>query len=208
MCPLGAAAFLVCTRFEPSAVNSGSPWPRAHQIVTAIDRLSRAPSWTAEAEHLAKTAPATGMTVVGGSNGCSVAVRLALQHPELVQRLILAWPATAGDTQLDARTGERLRASGADSITIATLLAGDTLRGTSDAELKQLAIHVGVLPSTPHDSSHQRVTVDRLLRLVPRSIELAGYPAPVRPEFGPRAQDFAAELEGFLQDRGRHTDAT
>jgi len=169
-------------------------------IVSALDRKSRAPSWTAEADHLANMLPAAGLTVVGGSNGCSVAVRLALQHPELVQRLILAWPATAGDPQVDARTRERLCASGADATMIDTLLAGETLRGTSDAELRRLAIDVGVLPSAPHDAFHQRVTVDRLLRLLPRSTELAGYPAAMQPEFNSRVQEFATELEWFVRD--------
>ena len=34
------------------------------------------------------------VTIVGASNGCTVAVLLALTFPDLVDRLVLAWPAT------------------------------------------------------------------------------------------------------------------
>jgi hypothetical protein len=121
-----------------------------------------------------------------------------LQHPKLVQRLVLAWPATAGDLTVDARTRERLRELGAHPATIAALLAGETLRGTSDVELGRLAVDVAVVPSLPGDSFHQQVTVDRLLRVVPRSIELVSCPPPMRPEFSSHVQDFALQLERFV----------
>ena len=63
--------------------------------VIAPGRLRRAPSWAVEASHIAADPglPGGPMTVVGGSFGCAVAARLALDFPGLVGRLVLAWPA-------------------------------------------------------------------------------------------------------------------
>src|SRR4051794_34114160 len=72
--------------------------------VLAPDRAKRAPDWAAEVEHLATALPDHAVALVAGSNGCSAAVRLALTHPERVDRLLLAWPATAGDPDVDAHT--------------------------------------------------------------------------------------------------------
>lgn len=167
--------------------------------VRALDRTPRAESWTAEVDQFVPLFSDSPVIVVGASNGCSVAVRLTLQRPELVRRLILAWPATAGHVELDARTSERLQALGATPDTITSLLAGETLRGTSDRELRQLTVHVGVVPSVPEDPFHQRGTVDQLLRLMPHSVELAGCPTPLHSTFGSHLQAFAAELERFVR---------
>jgi pimeloyl-ACP methyl ester carboxylesterase len=60
--------------------------------VIAPDRLPRATSWSAEAGHLAAVPELAGgpVTVVGASFGCAAAVRLALDFPPLVGRLVLA----------------------------------------------------------------------------------------------------------------------
>src|ERR1700681_2429090 len=65
--------------------------------VLAPSRLQQAPDWSAEASHLARSTPRMPVTVLAGSNGCSAAARLALDFPDAVKRLLLAWPATAGD---------------------------------------------------------------------------------------------------------------
>src|SRR5438045_6104985 len=77
-----------------------------HHAITVLwpDRLHRAPSWASEAEHLTTALPDHSVTVIAGSNGCSAAIRLALTSPDRVERLLLAWPATAGDPDVDART--------------------------------------------------------------------------------------------------------
>ncbi len=69
--------------------------------VAAPDRDTCPPSWSAAADAMAGelTAPTS---VVAGSNGVSVAVRLALRHRRLVDRLVLLWPATCGDPAVDA----------------------------------------------------------------------------------------------------------
>ncbi len=78
--------------------------------VLAPDRMPRPPHWTAEADHLLATLrDRPTAAVVAGSNGCSAAVRLALARPDLVPRLLLAWPATAGDPEVDAADPSRAR---------------------------------------------------------------------------------------------------
>jgi len=170
---------------------------RGH-AVHAPDRLRHARNWISEADYLAAMLPATPMVVVAASNGCSAAVRLALQRPERVKRLVLCWPATAGDAQVDESVRERMRAAGADKLTIDALLNGASLRGVSDAELKRLALDVGVLPAPSEHRFHQRRTTDRLLQLLPRGIELAASPGYWDPEFGARLPDYVATLESFM----------
>lgn len=162
--------------------------------VLAPDRLVRAPSWAAEADHLAAAAGGVPVTVVAGSNGCSVGVRLALRHPTSVERLVLAWPATAGDERVDAAARRAMTAQGATPETIADLLSGQTLRGVTDAELARLPQRVGVLPSAPENPFHQRRTVDALLRLVPGAEELPGTPESPRPEFPAYLETFVAAI--------------
>jgi len=144
--------------------------------VFAPDRLPRPDSWSAEVRHLLPLLPEDPVTLVGGSNGCSVAARLAVENPHRVLRLVLAWPATAGNPRVDAWT----RKQGAPE----DMLAGETLRGLTDAELAGLRMPVSVLPA-PGGPFHQRHTADALLRLIPGAAELPSSPEPPRPEFTP-----------------------
>ncbi|MFJ2031606.1 hypothetical protein [Streptosporangium sp. NPDC087985] len=147
------------------------------------DRLRRPESWPAEVAHVERSLPDGPLTVLAGSNGCSLAVRLALAHPDLVARLILAWPATAGDPRVDEHTRAGLTAQGASPAAIEDLLAGQTLRGVTDADLRRLDLPVAVAPSIPNPF-HQRHTADALLALVPGTVELLpATPEPPRPEF-------------------------
>jgi pimeloyl-ACP methyl ester carboxylesterase len=164
--------------------------------VVAPDRLPRPASWEADVDHVLTGLPEEPVVVVGGSNGCSVAALLTLRRPESIRALVLAWPATTGDATADARTREGLRVAGATVSTVDTLLAGETLRGVSDAELAGLALPVGVLPSVPDNPFHRRGTADAVLSLVTGAVELIGCPEPPRPEF-------AGHLPGFLASVGR-----
>ena len=157
---------------------------RAGFAVAGPDRLKQATSWDAEAEHLAGQLPAGPITVVAGSNGCSAAVALALSRPVLVERLILAWPATAG-------------APGPDDPAAAGLLDGETLRGFTDEQLAALAVPVGVLPAVPQDPFHPRSTVDALLKVIPGAVELPGCPVPPGVDFSPHVGGFVAALTAF-----------
>lgn len=167
--------------------------------VLAPNRIRWSPSWDAEAKHLVTALPEQPVTVVAGSNGCSAAVRLALAIPNRVDKLLLAWPATAGDTAADDRTRAAMVALGAQDETIQSLLGGQTLRGVADEELAALMTQIGVLPSVPENPFHQHHTVDSLRRLLPHSDELPGCPEPPRPDFAPHLDRFLASVTEFAR---------
>jgi len=166
--------------------------------VIAPDRPPRAPSWAAEAEHLASFLPGTPVTVVAGSNGCSVAVRLALAHPEAMSGLVLAWPAGQTAPGVRARTRRMLTSAGAPPSTVEVLAGGETLPCATDQELATLAMPAAVIPSDPANLYHQRDTVDSLLRLLPSVVELPGCPEPPRPEFPPHLESLLYTISAFV----------
>lgn len=165
----------------------------------APDRLQQPPHWPAEVEHLVAALPDHPVTVVAGSNGCSAAVRLGLAFPRRLARLVLAWPATAGDPVVDTDIKARLTARGTSDQVIRALLRGQTLRGVTDDELSTLPIHTGVLASVPANTVHQRNTVDSLLRLLPDSEELTGCPEPPSPDFTTHLDRFLATITEFIE---------
>jgi pimeloyl-ACP methyl ester carboxylesterase len=168
--------------------------------VAAPDRMRRAPSWDVEAEHLAGVLPAGPITVVAGSNGCSAAVALALSRPVLVEKLVLAWPATAGAPDVDTRAAEAMAALGADPATVDAMLGGETLRGFTDDQLAALTVPVAVVPSIPENTFHRRRTVDALLRAVPDVTELPGTPEPADPDFSPHLGGFVSSVARFAAE--------
>lgn len=171
--------------------------------VIAPDRLRRASSWGEEARHVASSlsAPLSGVTVVAGSFGCSVAVRLALDFPGLVGCLVLAWPAAVGDQFVAIRVRADLTRLGARPSVLEALLGPSAVPGATDAELATLTIPVGVLPSVPPNPVHSRGTVDALLRLLPSAVELPGCPEAPRPEFAQHLGSFLARVAGFAAYR-------
>jgi pimeloyl-ACP methyl ester carboxylesterase len=153
--------------------------------VLAPDRPRCAHGWEAEvdalAEHLPKPGPAT---VVGASNGCTTAVLLALRFPALVDRLLLAWPATGSDPVANERARAGMVKRGCPPAVADEMITGGVLRGATDEQLASLErITVAVLPAVPENPSHQRITVDGLLRVIRGSRELAGGPEPPTPAF-------------------------
>jgi pimeloyl-ACP methyl ester carboxylesterase len=170
--------------------------------VIAPDRLRRATSWAAEASRIA-SAPdlADGpMTVVGGSFGCAVAVRLALDFPSLVGRLVLAWPASTADQFARIRFRAGLARQGAPAAVLDALFGTETLPGATDAELRTLAPPTGVVPSSPPNALHPRSAVDALLRLLPSAVELPGCPEAPQPAFASHLESFADALAGFARE--------
>jgi pimeloyl-ACP methyl ester carboxylesterase len=170
--------------------------------VVAPDRLRRPASWTADAERVAAAwrQEASGgepVTVVGGSFGCSVAVRLALDSPGLVGRMVLAWPASLGDQFTAIRVRSGLARLGAPPRVLDALLGTETLPGATDAELGTIGVPVAVVPPAPPDPLHPRATVDALLRLLPAAVELPGCPPPPRPEFPSHLETFLTTVSGF-----------
>jgi len=187
-------------------MNAGRFWHRPGIVaglnrhgfeVLAPNRLDRAVDWEAEARYLASDLVRSPVIVVGGSNGCSAAARLALDFPGLVARLLLAWPATADDAAVDTTARTYLAGLGASPAVIDTLLAGQTLRGVTDAELATLTMPVGIFPSEPANALHQRHTVDALLHLLPQAEELFGCPEAPRPEFPPHLPAFLRAVTAF-----------
>ncbi|GAA3551042.1 alpha/beta fold hydrolase [Kribbella ginsengisoli] len=167
--------------------------------VLVPDRPQQPGSWAEEVAVLREHLPQEPVVVVGASNGCSVAALLAIEYPELVEGLVLAWPATGGDPVTDERTHAGLTSRGASSTVADELLAADTLRGVRDEDLARLGIPVAVLPSVPENPSHQRKTVDALLGLIPGSRELPGCPEPPTPYFPPHKDELAGTLAAFAR---------
>lgn len=165
--------------------------------VLAPNRPRRALTWASEAEHLVAVLPDRAVTVVAGSNGCSAAVRLMLAHPERIDRLLLAWPATAGDPEVDGSTGTAMTALGASPQVVDALLAGQTLRGVTDAELATITKPVGVLASNPENPPHQKRTANALLRVLRHPVELPGCPEPPSPAFATHAESFIRTVVRF-----------
>jgi pimeloyl-ACP methyl ester carboxylesterase len=167
--------------------------------VLAPDRRHHAPDWPAEASHLASALPPSPVTVLAGSNGCSAAARLALDFPDAVAGLILAWPATANDPAVDTHDRARLAELGASDEVIGALLEGQTLRGLTDKELAGLPMPVGVIPSAPENVFHRRHVVDAVLKLLPAAAVLPGCPEPPRPEFPPYLASFVSAVAAFAR---------
>lgn len=156
--------------------------------VIAPDRDTAPTSWSDAAldssRHLKMRA-----VVVAGSNGVSVAVRLALDFPRLVDRLVLLWPATAGDVHVDHGAPGSVR----------HLLVGETLRGVTDDELAGLATPTVVMASDPPNPFHAASTVERLIRLMPQAALVpTPFPESPRPEFPARCAAFLGVLIPYL----------
>jgi len=164
-----------------------------HLDFIAPQRPEHPRSWIEESNAVLRAIDDAGferVALVAASNGCSAAVRMTLEHPSRVARLMLAWPATSGDAVID----EVLRVvitDSADASTASDLLAGETLRGVTDAELGSLTIPVVVYPSLIEDQAHQRSTLMGILAAVEGSFMVAGSPDPYSP-------DFPAHLEAFI----------
>ena len=158
--------------------------------VIAPTRVSAPISWIEEVEHLRATLPTplSQWSLVAGSNGCSVAVRMAVDCKTVVDRLVLCWPATAGDPDVDQM-----------ELAPAGMLRGETLRGVSDAELANISVPVTIIPSDPSNRYHQATTVDRLLSLIPGATATRGFPESPRPEFSPHCDEFVATLIPLLE---------
>jgi pimeloyl-ACP methyl ester carboxylesterase len=171
--------------------------------VLAPDRPYRAPSWAVEAQALADEVPeASSVSVLAGSNGCSAAVRFALAEPGRVDALILAWPPVAGDPEVDGRQRRELLDLGATDAAIEDLLAGETLRGVTDAELAALGVRTAIVPSTVDGRIHPWRTADALGRLIPGAVRLPAAPEAPRPTFPAHLDDFLDAVTGFLTGQG------
>ncbi len=162
-------------------------------------RPHRPADWFQESAALAAAIEAEGwerVAIVAASDGCSAAVRLAIDHPTLVARLVLAWPVTTGDEVVDSLTSTMIEELGSTDAAKALLRGaspahGTTLRGVTDDELTSLSIPVVVWPTVPENQFHQGRTTTALLGRLARPILLAGGPEPSH-------SAFAAFLDAFV----------
>lgn len=167
--------------------------------VIVHDRPSEPTSWVEEADALAATIAASGhdrVALVAGSNGCSAALRLMLDRPELVARTLLCWPATAGNVVIDG-LAQIIISDIHDDATALRLLAGGPLRGVSAEELGSLTGEVVVYPSMPESQAHQRSTVTELLSLIPGVMLVGGSPEPFDDAFADFVEGFVDLVEAF-----------
>lgn len=169
------------------------------QRVLAPDRPYRAPSWSVEAQALSDEVPeAASVSVLAGSNGCSAAVRFALAEPGRVDALILAWPPVAGDPEVDQWQRQTFVDGGATDAVIDELLAGETLRGATDADLAAISVRTAIVPSSVDGRIHPWRTADALCRLIPGAVRLPACPESPRPTFPAHRNDFLDAVTEFL----------
>lgn len=164
----------------------------ARDLRVVVHRRPVAPShWGDESAALAETVATAGPlpVVVAAADGCSAALRLAVDRPGLIARIVAAWPTIAGDAVRDellrACAVEQGRADVVDDLT-----AGGTLRGLGDDELRSLTRPLVVWPTFPENQFHPASTITRLADLLPQPIVIGGSPLPTTP-------DFAAFVDGF-----------
>ena len=161
--------------------------------VIVHERPTEPKSWSEEADALAATIEAAGhqrVALVAGSQGCSAAMRLMLNRPDLVARTMLCWPATAGNPVIDG-LAHTIISDVHDEASAQKLLEGHPLRGISADELASITGEVVVYPSMPESQAHQRSTVTELLTTIPGVMVVGGSPEPFDDAFA----DF---VEGFV----------
>lgn len=202
MVPGGLYEDMDATRFwvEPGVT---SALEDAGFDVLVVHRRCRPATWVEEGSTLARQIRSSrrmSVTVVAGSNGCSAAVRLAIDYAGLVTRLVLCWPATTNDVRVDGPVRELIERETSPDVADA-LLQGATLRGVTDDELQELNLPVTVIPSEPENPFHRRTTVDALDRLLPDVLIADGSPESLLPEFQTARSRFLGTLEAALTSR-------
>lgn len=167
--------------------------------VIVHERPPEPTSWVEEAEALAATIEASGHEragIVAGSNGCSVALRLLLDRPDLVARTMLCWPATAGDLVIDGLARIIITDASGEAAADA-LLEGFPIRGTTAEELGSITGEVVVYPSLPENQAHRRSTQTELLTTIPGVILVGGSPEPFDAAFSEFVGGFVDLVEAF-----------
>lgn len=168
-----------------------------HIVTYAAENRPDAPAdWGDEATALADLIESNGWrraAIVAASDGCSAALRLAVDRPDLVARLVLAWPATAGDVVYDTLSRTQIDELGPEGAADA-LLTGETIRGLTDDEIRSVGCDTVVWPSIPENQFHQAATVTTLVGLLPRPLLMGGSPEPVHKAFASFRDSFVSML--------------
>lgn len=177
-----------------------APMLRRRNVDVIVHERPSAPrSWAEEADALAATVQQSGhpqVVLVAGSNGCSAALRLMLDRPELIARTMLCWPATAGHPVIDG-LAQTIIADVHDAAVAADLLAGSPLRGITVGELGSISGEVVIYPSMPESQAHRRSTVTELLSSIPGVMLVGGSPEPFDDAFADFVEGFVDLVEAF-----------
>lgn len=177
-----------------------APMLERRQVDVVIhERPAEPKSWSEEADALAATISDAGhdrVALIAGSNGCSAALRLMLDRPELVARTMLCWPATAGNPVIDGLAATII-ADAHDETVAAALLAGSPIRGITVDELSEISGEVVIYPSMPESQAHQRSTITELLSTVPGVMLVGGSPEPFDDAFADFVEGFVDLVEAF-----------
>ena len=172
---------------------------RRKVTVLVHERPAEPRSWVEEAEALVAAIEAAGHTrvaIVAGSNGCSTALRLLIDRPDLVARTMLCWPATAGDPVVD-ELARIVITDAQDEQAANALLDGYPIRGVTSDELAAIDGEVVIYPSMPENKAHQRSTQTQLLSTIPGVILIAGSPEPFDDQFAEFREGFVNVVEAF-----------
>ena len=110
-------------------------------------------SYASDFYALAQQAKISGATIVAHSMGCLVALTLALEHPEVVSKLVLLGPPPtplpeAGRARYNARA-VTVRASGMAAVVDAVVNAGTSTKSKSDNLIGIAAIRLSLLSQDP-----------------------------------------------------------
>ena len=177
-----------------------APMLQRRKVDVVVHERPRAPtSWIEEADALAATIEGAGharVALVAGSNGCSAALRLMLDRPDLVARTMLCWPATAGNPVIDG-LAHTIIADVHDGAVASNLLTGCPVRGVDAEELASLSGEVMIYPSMPESQAHRRSTVTELLSTIPGVMLLGGSPEPFDDAFADFVEGFVDIVEAF-----------
>jgi pimeloyl-ACP methyl ester carboxylesterase len=110
-------------------------------------------SYASDFQALAQHANITRATFIAHSMGCLIALNLALQHPELVSKLVLLGPPPAplpeaGQTGSIARAAT-VRSSGMAAVVDAVVAAGTSAKSKSDNPIGIAAVRMSLLSQDP-----------------------------------------------------------
>lgn len=192
--PMTAGAFWLATGVVDALV--------ARDVDVILHERPASPrSWIEERIALEATLRDAGIdraAIVAGSNGCSLALRLLLDRPQVVARTLLCWPATAGDPVIDG-LASTIITEAHDAETAGRLLGGRPVRGVTTGELATLEAEIVVFPSMPENQQHQRSTVTALLGALPSALLVGGSPEPLDPAFAEHLDGFADLVAAFAE---------
>jgi len=110
-------------------------------------------SYASDIYALAQQAKISGVTIISHSMGCLIALTLALEHPEIVSKLVLLGPPPtplpeAGQAGSNARAAT-VRASGMAAVVDAVVTAGTSAKSKTDSPIGIAGVRLSLLSQDP-----------------------------------------------------------